>query len=196
MIDFDALRHDHRQKSEPRSTPGVTSLASQVAFLAAYRRAGTIKAACDAVGVSRNQHYLWYHNDPEYPEKFKAAHQEACEALENEARRRAEDGWDEPVYQGGKQVGTVRKYSDTLLIFLLKGAMPNKYKERVAQEVSGPDGGPLQTASMALLKQLNLSDDELRTLESVARKAAALPGGNPGGAEAPGGEQDTAVLPE
>ena len=29
-----------------------------------------------------------------------------------------------PVYQGGKKVGSVRKYSDLLLIFLLKAAAP------------------------------------------------------------------------
>jgi hypothetical protein len=31
----------------------------------------------------------------------------------------------------------VRKYSDTLLIFLLKGARPAKYRERQQVEVSG-----------------------------------------------------------
>ena len=34
-------------------------------------------------------------------------------------------------YQGS-QVGTVRRYSDTLLIFLLKGRRPEKFKDRVA----------------------------------------------------------------
>jgi hypothetical protein len=33
------------------------------------------------------------------------------------------------VFQGGKQVGTVRKYSDTLLMFLLKGIRPQKWRE-------------------------------------------------------------------
>ena len=46
--------------------------------------------------------------------------------LEDEARRRAVDGVDEPVFQQGKQVGTIRKHSDTLLIFLLKGIRPQE----------------------------------------------------------------------
>jgi hypothetical protein len=37
----------------------------------------------------------------------------------------------------------VREYSDTLLIFLLKGARPQKYRDNVRQEVSGPNGAPL-----------------------------------------------------
>jgi len=36
-----------------------------------------------------------------------------------------------PVYHGGKRVGFIREYSDVLLIFLLKGLRPAKYRERV-----------------------------------------------------------------
>lgn len=72
---------------------------------------------------------------------------QASDLLEKEARRRAHDGWDEPVFgslgnnQGSGEIGTVRKYSDTLLIFLLKGARPEKYRDR--HEVTGKDGAPL-----------------------------------------------------
>jgi hypothetical protein len=34
------------------------------------------------------------------------------------------------------------EYSDTLLIFLLKGIRPEKYRERF--EHSGPEGGPIE----------------------------------------------------
>ena len=47
--------------------------------------------------------------------------------IEAEARRRAVDGVDEPVYYQGKEVGTVRRYSDVLLIFLLKGLRPQRF---------------------------------------------------------------------
>ncbi len=40
-----------------------------------------------------------------------------------------------PVFQGGKHVGDIREYSDTLLQFLLKGERPEKFRERY--EVSG-----------------------------------------------------------
>lgn len=47
-------------------------------------------------------------------------------------------------------VDTVRKYSDTLTIFLLKGAMPEKYRERQDLNLSGKISlADLVTGSMA-----------------------------------------------
>ncbi len=45
-------------------------------------------------------------------------------------RRRAVEGVDEPRFHDGQICGHVRKYSDTLLIFMLKARRPDKYKER------------------------------------------------------------------
>lgn len=100
-------------------------------FLAAFRKCGNITAAAEKAGLAdRRQHYRWLKSDPRYRAAFAEVEAEAVDALELEARRRAQIGWDEPVYQGGKQVGSIRRYSDTLLIFLLKGARPEKYRER------------------------------------------------------------------
>ena len=44
-----------------------------------------------------------------------------CDALEAEARRRAVEGVRKPVFYQGVICGWVGEYSDTLLIFLLKG---------------------------------------------------------------------------
>ncbi len=74
---------------------------------------------------------------------WEEAREEAADHLEDEARRRAVDGWDEPVYGSGGtgvgtvEVGTIRKYDSTLLIFLLKGARPEKYRERFDAKLSG-----------------------------------------------------------
>jgi len=57
--------------------------------------------------------------------------------------RRARDGVEEPIFHQGKNVGTVRKYSDTLLIFLLKSHKPERYNPPQKQEHTGKDGGPL-----------------------------------------------------
>jgi hypothetical protein len=69
-----------------------------------------------------------------YKKAFEDAAEEAADLLETEARRRALEGVEEPVFYQGQQCGTVHKYSDTLLIFLLKGCRPEKYVERVRQE--------------------------------------------------------------
>ncbi len=80
--------------------------------------------------------------DPRFGDKVK-------HALEAEAFRRAHDGIEDPVvYQGrfvylngpdgeplldadgNPRLAKLRKYSDTLLMFLMKAAMPEKYRER------------------------------------------------------------------
>ncbi len=61
-----------------------------------------------------------------------------------EAVRRAVEGTEKPVYQQGRLVGHVQEYSDTLLIFLLKGRRPEKYGEKLRQEISGPGGDAVQ----------------------------------------------------
>ena len=44
----------------------------------------------------------------------------------------------------GQTVATVRNYSDTLAIFLLKGGKPDKYRERTSTELTGAGGGPVE----------------------------------------------------
>lgn len=118
-------------------------------FLESFGRIGTVTGAAQAVGISRQTHYDWLESDPDYPKAFADRIEEAADRLENEARRRAVAGVEEPVvYQGviqttlnsqGQRIPvTVRKYSDVLLIFLMKGAMPHKYRERGDMFPSGP----------------------------------------------------------
>ena len=60
----------------------------------------------------------------------------AGDALEGEAWRRAVEGVEEPVgWYKGESGGVVRRYSDTLLIVLMRGLMPERYGNRV--EVRG-----------------------------------------------------------
>ena len=99
------------------------------AFLAAYARCGNVSRATKLAKIGRQSVYNWLDSDPEFKKGFQDANVQACDALELEARRRAVKGTLKPVYQGGVQVGTIREYSDTLLIFLMKGAMPDKYRE-------------------------------------------------------------------
>ncbi|MGC1273927.1 MAG: hypothetical protein WBC44_09485 [Planctomycetaceae bacterium] len=114
------------------------SAVKQAAFLAAYAETGNISTAAKASKIERKTHWDWMHGDATYPERFEAAKEQAIETLEAEARRRAVEGVEEPAgWYKGKSCGTVRKYSNTLLIFLLKGAAPEKYRERVDNKLSG-----------------------------------------------------------
>jgi hypothetical protein len=52
----------------------------------------------------------------------------------------------EPVVDANGQpvVATVKEYSDTLAIFLLKAHKPEKYRENTRMELTGANGGPVQ----------------------------------------------------
>ena len=111
-------------------------------FLSALSSTGNVSEACRLTGVARNSMYLWKQSDPAFAEEWAKHLAAGAELLEDEAIRRAREGWDEPVYYQGEVCGTVRKYSDTLLIFLLKGQMKERYGDRVAH--TGDNGGPME----------------------------------------------------
>ncbi len=102
---------------------------NQRGSLAAFSKTGTVTLAAIAAKCDRTRHYAWLKNEA-YSEAFKTAQAAAAECLENEARRRAVQGIEEHIYHRGEIVGTRHKYSDLLLIFLLKGALPAKYRDR------------------------------------------------------------------
>lgn len=112
-------------------------------FIEAFAGVGNVSAAAKLAGVGRRTHYQWLKDDAAYAEAFADAVDEAADRLEVEARRRAVNGIVEPVFHKGVQVGTIKKYSDTLLIFLLKGARPDKYAERHQHSGKGKGGAIL-----------------------------------------------------
>lgn len=75
----------------------------RTAFLAAYRRLGTIEGAAKAVGVSREVHYDWKRKDAAYREAFEAASDPVADLYVDEVVNRAIHGWIEPVFSNGKR---------------------------------------------------------------------------------------------
>lgn len=116
----------------------------EVAFLAALAATCSVSRACEAAGIGRATVYEWRDEDPTFAARWEKAKAVGADILEDEAVRRAVEGVETPIYHEGKCVDTVHKYSDTLMIFLLKGAKPEVYKDRVVSEVSGPNGAPIQ----------------------------------------------------
>lgn len=98
-------------------------------FLAALARTGIVKYACDETGIDRSTAYRAKLTDGDFSDSWNEAVEIATEALEIEARRRAHDGVEKPIFYQGAQCGSVREYSDTLLIFTLKALNPAKYRE-------------------------------------------------------------------
>lgn len=106
---------------------------TQRRFLAAFRETANVTAAAQLAGIHRCTHYQWLGTNPNYAHEFEAGKQEAVDRLEDEAHRRAVEGVLEPTgWHDGEPGGYVRRYSDRLLILLLKGAMPEKYGDSVS----------------------------------------------------------------
>lgn len=109
-------------------------------FVAVLRQSGgNVSRACAAISLTRARAYEWRAADRVFAQAWDEAVESGTDELEEEARRRAFSGVDEPVFYQGDECGTVRKYSDTLLIFLLKGRRPDKYRERVTIDVNKLD---------------------------------------------------------
>ena len=91
-----------------------------------------------------------YDNDANFAAQWDAAAEAAADDLESEAIRRARDGVYKPVWYRGECVGHTIEFSDTLLMFMLKGARPDKFAERkkVDTTVDGEVGVVLLPATM------------------------------------------------
>lgn len=110
-------------------------------FLDALMACGNVTKSAEATKISRQE---WYREKDEN-EAFAKAWDEAlkigADGLEDEARRRAFEGVSEPVFYQGNVAGHVQKYSDTLLIVLLKAHKKELYGDKL--EMTGKDGAPL-----------------------------------------------------
>lgn len=122
------------------------------AFLGALADGASITRAAEVAKVGRRTAFDHRHQDEDFALAWHEAAEAGADKLEDEARRRAAEGVLKPVYQGGKLVGEIREYSDTLLIFLLKGKRPEVFRENVKVEHSGRIAHDLE----------GMDDDQLR----------------------------------
>lgn len=150
-----------------RAATNATPQRMREAFLKELRRRGNVSDAARAAGVDRSTPYRWREAEPEFAAAWDEAIESVMDAMEGEAYRRAVEGVDEPVFgriakDTDGQIGTIRKYSDTLMNTLLKAHRPEKYRDKAA-------GGVLLNVTPEQLAQM--SDDDLNEL---ARKRGML----------------------
>jgi len=116
------------------------------------RDTANVRLACAAAEIDRSTAYRLRESDEIFAAAWEEAIGEAADLLEAEARRRAIEGLRRVKFDRGRPImvpvvgddGLVVKdvdgnpklvpyveheYSDTLLIFLLKAALPGKYRE-------------------------------------------------------------------
>lgn len=116
------------------------------AFIAEYARHGVATAARRARDLGPSVIAYWRETDEQFAFAYRAAREDSAENLEREAFRRGVEGWEEPVFYKGVEVGSIRKYSDALLILLLKARRPEWFASRsgsLPRGVSLDNGQPL-----------------------------------------------------
>ena len=108
----------------------------KMAFLTVLAETCNVSRAAKAIGVARITVYEWRDAFVEFAAAWDKAKQLGVDALEDEAHRRAFEGNEKTVFHQGAECGTVREYSDTLAIFLLKAHKPDKYRENANLHVT------------------------------------------------------------
>ena len=96
-------------------------------FLVAFRKTKSLNAAAKAIKKNRNTVYYSRQRYPEFDQAILEADESFTDELEACALERAINGWLEPVFYKGEQVGTVRKFSNALTIFMLKCRRRERY---------------------------------------------------------------------
>lgn len=129
-------------KKPTNNKPGVW----QPRFIEALRELGHVGKACELAKVSKQTVYNYRRDDKEFEKAWDLAIEDAAWSLEDEAWRRGRDGVDKPIVYKGIITGTMKEYSDTLLMFMLKGIKPDKFADRFVIKVDPAD--------MALLKAM------------------------------------------
>jgi hypothetical protein len=144
-------------------------------FLAAILRGLHVRDACKEANVTEHMPYTRRDADPVFAAEWEKSSAFGTEMLEYEAGRRAYHGTLEPVYYKGEVCGEIRKYSDTLIMFLLRARLPQKYRDNSKIEMTGKDDGPLLHKAVADLPDITTEEFQaLPCAERIRRLQDAL----------------------
>ena len=136
------------------------------AFLEVVRETGNVTLAAQHVGQSRNQVHDVRQRSKRFAAQWDDALEEATDLLEAEAWRRAVIGVEKPRYYKGEVVGSTKKYSDPLLMFLLEAYDPQMFGDGVKVEQPGATDVDVD------------KDIEKRLMERLGKMAALDDGAN------------------
>jgi len=121
----------------------ISTRAKKNAFIEAYAITGVITSAAKCSGVGRRTYYEWIDADPDFKLAAETAFERSVDSLEDAAIDRARSGVQKQMFHNGQPILDENgnkvyeyKYSDVLLIFLLKCRRPAVYGERTEQVVT------------------------------------------------------------
>ena len=135
----------------------------RIRFLWHLSRTGNVWKACEDARVVRSQVDVARKDEELFRQAMDEAIGIAVEVMDAEAHRRAVEGVDEPVYQQARLVANIRRYGDTLLMFLLKSRSA-KYRESTRSDVFNVD------LSQFSIKQLKAIEDGVPLAQVMTMK--------------------------
>lgn len=140
-----------RKQFPPEEWGEITD--KQAEFLFAYQGLGSLTAAAKQVGIGRRQHHRWMNTCPDYVREFGVSREIALAHLEEEALRRAVRGVQSLKFYKGEIIKiqattsdgrpmyyeqtrqpvmipyVEHKYSDSLLMFMMKSMDPDRFRD-------------------------------------------------------------------
>lgn len=163
-------------RSGPRFTDAERAEVKEK-FLAEYRARGIMTHACKAAGVDVSTVHYWQEHDVEFGIQYRAAKQEADDAIRAEIYRRAVTGNTEPLMSNGRvvkneagEIQYVQKYSDSLLVFLAKARMP-EFREKQHVDVT-TNGESVSAAPYELIRKALKDEDAANAAIELAERIA------------------------
>lgn len=100
-------------------------------FLEVFRRTQNVSAAAEACGFNRKTAYDRRDRDPKFRSRWDDAYESGTDDLEGSTFEKARDGWLEPVFYKGEEVGQVRKISPTLMMTMLERRRRERYGPKI-----------------------------------------------------------------
>ena len=131
-----------------------------VKFIKDLKNHGRVDLACKAASAARGWVYAWRDKDIDFNDAWVHSKAIGKEILKDEAHRRAYEGVAEPRFHQGEICGHVQKYSDTLLMFLIKQSDPS-YREHFQIEHGTASGRPF-------LFQMTLHPDAIAAAQQAS----------------------------
>lgn len=99
----------------------------------------SIGAACKATKIGRRTYYNWRDADEIFATRADDAIEDGTDVIEDNALTQAKRG------------------AQTLMVLILKARRPEKYRERVDAQISGPGGGPIEITEFEVTRTVRSS---------------------------------------
>lgn len=127
------------------------------AFLRALGETGCVRDACARARISNTSAYRMRRRCPVFAKAWDRALAKVAPTIEQAAFERAVNGWEEPVWHGGKLVGYRRRFSDGLLRLLLtrgaqRGTTPEEEADRFPRSKGWDRATQAETDALLMAK--------------------------------------------